>query len=165
MAQALCNLKFNRKVNLTWGVIQNLWNEPPHDKTNKMACVPSEDSDQPGHPPSLIRIFAVHMKKAWVLSYQLSAQRRLWSDWADAQADLSSLGAHAILLVLSCRGSNKLSPPGAVLSGSKLFVTVQVFYFIFCFILFHIDSCTMWMLLRLHSLHFQILVVILQGTC
>ena len=28
-------------------------------------------------------------KKAWVLSYPLSAQRRLWSDWADAQADLS----------------------------------------------------------------------------
>ena len=22
--------------------------EPPHDKTNKMTCVPSEDSDQPG---------------------------------------------------------------------------------------------------------------------
>ena len=22
--------------------------EPPHDKTNKMACAPSEDSDQPG---------------------------------------------------------------------------------------------------------------------
>ena len=35
--------------------------EPPHDKTNKMACAPSEDSDQPGHPPSLIRIFAVRM--------------------------------------------------------------------------------------------------------
>ena len=33
--------------------------------------------------------FAVHMKKARVLSYPLSAQRRLWSDWADAQADLS----------------------------------------------------------------------------
>ena len=28
--------------------------EPAHDKTNKMACAPSEDSDQPGHPPSLI---------------------------------------------------------------------------------------------------------------
>ena len=26
-----------------------------HDETNKMACVPSEDSDQPGHPPSLIK--------------------------------------------------------------------------------------------------------------
>ena len=28
--------------------------EPPHDKTNKMASTPSEDSDQPGHLPSLI---------------------------------------------------------------------------------------------------------------
>ena len=27
-------------------------NEPPHDKTNAMACASSEDSDQPGHPPS-----------------------------------------------------------------------------------------------------------------
>ena len=33
--------------------------EPPHDKTNKMACAPSEESDQPGHPSSLIRVFAV----------------------------------------------------------------------------------------------------------
>ena len=33
--------------------------ELPHDKTNKMACVPSEDLDQPGHPPSLVRVFAV----------------------------------------------------------------------------------------------------------
>ena len=56
---------------------------------------PSEDSDQPGHPPSLIRVFAVRMKKAWVLSYPLNAQRRLWSDWADAQADLSLRWAHS----------------------------------------------------------------------
>ena len=48
--------------------------EPPHDKTNKMACAPSEDSDPPGYPPNLIRVFAVCMKKAWVLSYPLSAQ-------------------------------------------------------------------------------------------
>ena len=32
--------------------------EPPRDKTNKVACAFSEDSDQPGHPPSLIRVFA-----------------------------------------------------------------------------------------------------------
>ena len=44
--------------------------------------------------PSLIRVFAVRMKKAWVLSYPLSAQRRLWSDWADAQADLSLRWVH-----------------------------------------------------------------------
>ena len=46
------------------------------------------------NPPSLISVFAVRMKKAWVLSYPLSAQRRLWSDWADAQADLSVRWAH-----------------------------------------------------------------------
>ena len=50
--------------------------EPPHDKTNKMACAPSKDLDQFGHPPSLIKVFAVRMKKACVLSYPLSAQRR-----------------------------------------------------------------------------------------
>ena len=49
------------------------WNEPPHNKTNKMACAPSEDS----HPPRLIREFAFSMKKAWVLSYPFSVQRRL----------------------------------------------------------------------------------------
>ena len=49
-------------------------------------CAPSEDSDQPGHPPSLIRVFAVRMKKAWTLSYSFSAQEGLW--WSE-----SSLGA------------------------------------------------------------------------
>ena len=83
-------------------------NEPPHHKTNKMACAPSEVLDQPGHPPSLIRVFAFRMKKAWVLSYPLSAQQRLirlgrcpgWSE--------SSLGAQIISLVLSWGGSNQL---------------------------------------------------------
>ena len=41
--------------------------EPPHDKTNKMTCAPSENSDQPGHPLSLIRIITVCMKKAKTL--------------------------------------------------------------------------------------------------
>ena len=82
--------------------VRNLWDphnhsrtfEPRHDNGNKMACATSEDSDKPGHPPSPIRVFAVRMKKAWVLSYPLSAQRRLCSDWADAQADLSLCWAH-----------------------------------------------------------------------
>ena len=30
--------------------------ELPHVKTNEMACAPSEDSDQPGRPPSLISL-------------------------------------------------------------------------------------------------------------
>ena len=52
--------------------------------------------------PSLIRIFAVRMKKAWVLSYPLSARQRLWSDWADAQVFTRRT---VILLVLSWGGS------------------------------------------------------------
>ena len=53
--------------------VVEVWFELQHDKTNKVACVPSKDSDQPGHPPSLIRVIVVRMKKAWVLSYPLSA--------------------------------------------------------------------------------------------
>ena len=68
-------------------------NEPAHDKTNKMTAL-SEDSDKPGHPPSLIRVFAVRMKKPWVLNYPLMAQWRLWSDCVDAQADLSLRWGH-----------------------------------------------------------------------
>ena len=35
---------------------------------------PSEDSDQPGHPPSLIRVFTVRVKKAWVLIYWVHSE-------------------------------------------------------------------------------------------
>ena len=56
--------------------------EPRHDKSNKMGV------------RAVWSVFAVRMMKAWVLSYPLSAQRRLWSDWADAQADLSLRWAH-----------------------------------------------------------------------
>ena len=76
-----------------------------HDKSNKMACVSIEDSDQPGHTHSLIRVFAVRMKKPWDLSYPLSTLRRLirlaeYPGWSE-----SSLGAQIVLLVLSCGGS------------------------------------------------------------
>ena len=66
--------------------IDSIIPEPPHDKTNKLACA-----------PSLIRVFAVRMKKAWGLSYSLSIQWKLWSDWARVFA-----GRTVILLVLSC---------------------------------------------------------------
>ena len=59
--------------------------EPPHDKTNKMACVDILP---------VWSVFAVGMKNHWDLSYTESIQRRLWSDWADAQADLSLCWAH-----------------------------------------------------------------------
>ena len=65
-----------------------IWSATWQNQQNE--CAPSEDSDQqPGHQPSLIRVFAVRMKKSWVLSYPVSAHRRLWSGWADAKVDLS----------------------------------------------------------------------------
>ena len=57
--------------------------EPQHNKTNKMTCVPSKDSDQPGHPPSLISLHSVHEETLGPY-YPLSAQQRHWSDWLDA---------------------------------------------------------------------------------
>ena len=71
----------------------NKWAAAWQNQQNEGA--PSEDSDQPGHPPSLIRVFAVRMKKALVLSYPVSAQRRLRLDWADAQTDQSLRWAHS----------------------------------------------------------------------
>ena len=80
-----------------------------------MACAPCKDSDQtghqPGHPPSLIGVFAVHMKKVWVPSYPLSAQRRLWSDWADAQADLSLRWAHVPLCWFCHEAADRMNLP------------------------------------------------------
>ena len=68
--------------------------EPEMNKTMLYRLLIYQEVDHAGakyepYPPSLIRVFAVRMMKARVLSYPLSAKRRLWSDWADAQADLS----------------------------------------------------------------------------
>ena len=81
--------------------------EPSQEKTSKLTCASREDSDQPGHPLSLIRVLAVRMKKAWVLSYPLSVQRWLWSDWIDAQADLSFRWA-GMLFRWVCHGAAHL---------------------------------------------------------
>ena len=65
---------------------------------NKMACVSSKDSGQPGYPFSLIRVFAVHMKKPWVLSYPWRAQQRLKPGWSVSllAAQLYCLLCHAV---------------------------------------------------------------------
>ena len=63
-------------------------NDPRHDKTIKMSVRPAKTQISLGICP-IWSVFAVRMKKAWVLSYPLSALRRLCSDWADAQADVS----------------------------------------------------------------------------
>ena len=51
--------------------------EPLHDKTNKMTFAPSEDSDQPGHPPSLISVFIVRSMGSLGPIFASGGQRRL----------------------------------------------------------------------------------------
>ena len=59
-------------------------NELPQDKMSKMTVCPVKTQISLG-----IRPVWSESKKALVLSYPFSGQQRLWSDWADAQADLS----------------------------------------------------------------------------
>ena len=60
-----------------------------------MTYVSGEDSDQLGHPPSLIRVFNVRSIGSWGPNVSSYGQQRLWSDWVDAQADLSLCCAHS----------------------------------------------------------------------
>ena len=46
--QSLLDLLYLDHILDTFG---HFIDESPHDKTNKIACAPSEDSDQPEHPP------------------------------------------------------------------------------------------------------------------
>ena len=57
------------------------------------ACAASDVSDQPAHPHSLIKIIA-HSVSSQGPKASSGGQRRLWSDCADAQADLSLRWAH-----------------------------------------------------------------------
>ena len=68
--------------------------EPQREKTYPLTCAPTEDSNQPAHPRSLIRAFVVRMKKLCILGYPKSAQRRFRSDCANAQSDLNLRWAH-----------------------------------------------------------------------
>ena len=122
-----------------------------------MTCAPSEASDQPCHLPSLIRVFAVRMKKHWALNYLLSAQWRLirlggcpgWSE--------SSLGARhfvgfvvlrliCILMILNvwANNANPAQPvfSRAVWSRSSLFaICVCIFLDTLLYEPYHEKTC------------------------
>ena len=65
---------------------------PRQNQQNDRAS--SEDSDQTGHSPSLIRVFPMHFMGTLGPNASSCGQRRLWSDWVDAQADLSLRWVH-----------------------------------------------------------------------
>ena len=77
-------------------------------QTQENGCAPSEDSNQPGHPPSLIRVFACAQWVAKDPSF-LHAD----SEDSDQTGRVPRLiwvfaGRTLIFLVLSCRGSCSL---------------------------------------------------------
>ena len=67
--------------------------ETPRDKTSQMTVCPAK-TDQPGHPPSPIRVFAVRSMRSLGPKLSSCGMRRLCSDWADAHGDLSLRWAH-----------------------------------------------------------------------
>ena len=77
-----CLVSWSRVRNLTVLPLPFAWATTWQTQQNE--CAPSEASDQPGHPPNLIRVFAV-----------CSMPRLIWI----------FAGRTFILLVLSCRGS------------------------------------------------------------
>ena len=89
----LTDLPVDCKRRVSWFDWQATVAEPGHDKTNKVSVHPAKTQISLGIRP-VWSVFAVRLKKARILSYPLSAQRRLWSGWADAKADLSFRWAH-----------------------------------------------------------------------
>ena len=140
--------------------------EPPHDKTNRMACAPSEDSDQPGHPPSLIRVFAVRsrIRPVWSES-SLSAGRKLGSlatHWAHSEdSDQTGrmprliwvfAGRTVTLLVLSWGGSI-FNSPNNHMHILPLTIAFKLEYALFCvnFMLKYLNlrQCSVWLLSKI----------------
>ena len=73
--------------------------QPPHNKTNQMISVPSKDSDQPGHQPSLISLHCVLSRLSRTQCFFMQTTKGM------PRLSETSLGAQVILLVLSCGGS------------------------------------------------------------
>ena len=76
--------------------------EPQHDKTNKTPYAPSEDWDQPGHPPSLISLHC-GLKECFFMRTAKTDQTR----WCPGWSDLSPQCAQVILLV--CHAQARLN--------------------------------------------------------
>ena len=60
----------------------------------KSICITGEMSRVMTKSAQSDQSLCCRMKKPWTLSYPVSTQRRLWSDWGDAQDDMSLCWAH-----------------------------------------------------------------------
>ena len=107
-------------------------------------CAHSEDSDQPGHPPSLIRLFAVRMMKPWVLGYPLSAQWRLirlggCPGWSESllQAHSFCWSSGVVARSEACSLGMQAAPSSIPMSGTFFRGDLVMKTFLWPFSLFH----------------------------
>ena len=125
-------LSFSKMLVICWNVLAVLFLKCKHmsrlmTKPTKWHVCPAKTQISLGICPG---VFAVRMKKAWVLSYPLSAQRRLWSDWVDAQADPSLCWAHSHFVGFVMRWLNCLQQEavGNLRKAQSMYVTRQQEY-------------------------------------
>ena len=62
---------------------------PAHDKTYKKTCLTSKNSNQPVNPPCMAKVHVYPTLDSPEAVDDTCDQRRLRSDFADAQSDLS----------------------------------------------------------------------------
>ena len=103
------NWKWKGPGKIVWSgpspIIYTQWSfEPAHDKIYNKTSVNSEDSDQPVHPCSLIRVLNDHMPFLQTPGYLKRDRWKSLSYWVTVHADLSLLVTQVLLQVLSCAG-------------------------------------------------------------
>ena len=73
--EIISGIMTNLPSHINFAIREKIWAVALH--LSDLGFSPSKEEDQLGHPPSLIRIYIVRMKKSQAFSYLLSAQRRL----------------------------------------------------------------------------------------
>ena len=122
-------------------------NEPQHDKTNKITCAPSEDSEQPGNPPSLIRVFVVGLENIGSLVIH----------WAPSKGFGQTGWMPRLIWVFAGRTVNLLVLSRAV---TQFNIKENILIFI-SFRHSNFKRCIMWLLLiNLYLINFKVLAYV-----
>ena len=111
-----------------------------NDISYTIARGPSEDSDQPAHPRSMIRVFAGRSVGSQGSKASSARQRGFWSDCVDTHADLSPRWAQEMLCPLLYRAAGE----GLGLTNQYILVLLcrkQSLFFLFVFFVLFFFCC------------------------
>ena len=85
-SQTSLNKYFQGEIHRRHNVRKHTFRHGPSE--DKSTCTSAQSY------PEVLSVFAVRMKKHWILCYQKCAQWRFWSDWANVQSDLNLHWVH-----------------------------------------------------------------------